>query len=90
MEDIEHLPKELQIKPRCLIALTGLNVETNPFHAYVWKSFSRGQPDNHDALRFINLPLDYPYSKSKPKVDYWSIFITVIVPSIHPTTNGIR
>ncbi|KAM7535162.1 hypothetical protein Aperf_G00000094289 [Anoplocephala perfoliata] len=67
MEDIEHLPKELRIKPRCLIALTGLNVETNPFHAHVWKSFSRGQPDNHDALRFINLPLDYPYSKSKPK-----------------------
>lgn len=68
MEDIENLPKELQISPRCLIALTGLNIETNQFHAYVWKSFSRGQPNDLDALRFINLPLDHPYSKAKAKV----------------------
>ncbi|VDL18617.1 unnamed protein product [Hymenolepis diminuta] len=67
MEDIENLPKELQISPRCLIALTGLNIETNQFHAYVWKSFSRGQPNDLNALRFINLPLDHPYSKAKAK-----------------------
>ncbi|VDO08377.1 unnamed protein product [Rodentolepis nana] len=67
MDDIENLPKELQIRPRCLIALTGLAVETNPFHTYVWKCFSRRQSDDVDALRFINLPFDHPYSKAKPK-----------------------
>nr|CDS31620.1 hypothetical protein HmN_000374700 [Hymenolepis microstoma] len=67
MEDIENLPKELQIRPRCLIALTGLNVETNPFHTYVWKSFSQRQSGDVDALRFINLSFDHPYSKAKPK-----------------------
>ena len=68
MEDIEFLPQELGIKPKCLIALTGLCIEENPFHESIWKAFSSNRGTDRLALRFLNLPLDHPYSKAKSKV----------------------
>ncbi|VDM18610.1 unnamed protein product [Hydatigera taeniaeformis] len=67
MEDIEYFPQELHIKPKCLIALTGLDVDRKPFHASVLNGFCSSLRNDRYALRFRNLPLDHPYSKAKPK-----------------------
>ncbi|KAL5108672.1 Trafficking protein particle complex subunit 11 [Taenia crassiceps] len=67
MEDIEYFPQELHAKPKCLIALTGLDVGKKPFHASVLNGFYSNLRNDHLALRFRNLPLDHPYSKAKPK-----------------------
>ncbi|VDK32388.1 unnamed protein product [Taenia asiatica] len=67
MEDIEYFPQELHVKPKCLIALTGLDVDKKPFHASVLNGFYSNLRNDRLALRFRNLPLDHPYSKAKPK-----------------------
>lgn len=68
MEDIEYFPQELHAKPKCLIALSGLDVDKKPFHASVLNAFYSNLRNDRLALRFRNLPLDHPYSKAKPKV----------------------
>ncbi|KAL5965472.1 Trafficking protein particle complex subunit 11 [Taenia solium] len=71
MEDIEYFPQELHVKPKCLIALTGLDVDTKPFHASVLNGFYSNLRNDRLALRFRNLPLDHPYSKAKPKYEWY-------------------
>ncbi|VDD75909.1 unnamed protein product [Mesocestoides corti] len=67
MRDFEHLPQELQVRPKCLIVLTGLDVDSNPFHASVWKGFSQNRRSDRAPLKFKNLPLDHAYPKTQPK-----------------------
>ncbi|KAH9285024.1 Trafficking protein particle complex subunit 11 [Echinococcus granulosus] len=67
MEDIEYFPQELHVKPKCLIALTGLDVDKKPFHASVLNGFYSNLRSDRLALRFRNLPLDHQYSRAKPK-----------------------
>ncbi|VDN21234.1 unnamed protein product [Dibothriocephalus latus] len=67
MEDIEKIPQELQLKPKCLIYLTGLDVDNNHSHATVWKSFSQNRRSDRAPLKFRNVPVDHQYPKSVSK-----------------------
>uniref|UniRef100_A0A5K3FH57 Foie-gras_1 domain-containing protein n=1 Tax=Mesocestoides corti TaxID=53468 RepID=A0A5K3FH57_MESCO len=71
MRDFEHLPQELQVRPKCLIVLTGLDVDSNPFHASVWKGFSQNRRSDRAPLKFKNLPLDHAYPKTQPKYEWY-------------------
>ncbi|BHF73457.1 Trafficking protein particle complex subunit 11 [Sparganum proliferum] len=71
MEDIEKIPQELQLKPKCLIYLTGLEVETNHSHASVWKGFSQNRRSDRAPLKFRNVPVDHQYPKSNVRPSHY-------------------
>ncbi len=83
MDDIERVPQDLQVKPKCLVVLTGLDVETNSTHASVWKGFSHNRRVDRAAIKFRCFPPDHDYPKAKPKasqIDFpfeWTLLIIV-------------
>lgn len=62
-------PDVLLRSPRCLIALSGLDVTNNAIHRLVWEEFSSGnrRPDRKPIL-FKNVPANHIYPKCGPNV----------------------
>lgn len=83
MADIEFIPQELHLKPKCLISIAGLDVENNASHASVWKNFSQNRGNERAPFKLLNLPLDHEYPKPKPKVCYFVIVIINLLKHSH-------
>ncbi|VDL95118.1 unnamed protein product [Schistocephalus solidus] len=75
MEDIEKIPQELQLKPKCLIYLTGLDIDNNHSHASVWKSFSQNRRSDRAPLKFRNVPVDHQYPKTNSKPSHYEWYL---------------
>lgn len=62
-------PEVLLRRPRCLVALSGLDITNNAIHRLVWEEFSAGfkRPDRKPIL-FKNFPANHLYPKCGPNV----------------------
>lgn len=56
-------PEVLLRSPRCLIALSGLDVLNNAIHRLVWDEFSSGRRTDRKPILFKNFPADHLYPK---------------------------
>ena len=62
-------PEVLLRPPRCLIALSGLDVTNNAVHRLVWEEFSSGaRRTDRKPILFKNFPANYLYPKCGPNV----------------------
>jgi len=57
-------PEALRRTPRCLIALSGLDITNNAVHRLVWDEFSSGiKRVDRKPILFKNLPANHIYPK---------------------------
>lgn len=56
-------PEVLLRSPRCLIALSGLDVTNNAIHRLVWEEFSSGRRTDRKPILFKNFPANHLYPK---------------------------
>ncbi len=57
-------PEVLQRTPRCLIALSGLDVTNNAVHRLVWDEFSSGiKRADRKQILFKSIPANHIYPK---------------------------
>lgn len=66
-------PEELLLPPRCLIAISGLDVRNNAVHRAVWDEFtSGGRRTERKPVVYRNMPPDHLYPKASDPVK-WTI-----------------
>jgi hypothetical protein len=77
-------PEVLLRAPRCLIALSGLDITNNAIHRLVWEEFSSGTRKTTDRkpILFKNFQADHLYPKCGPNVRIGSY------PSATPTSTA--
>ena len=63
-------PEVLLRSPRCLIALSGLDVTNNAIHRLVWEEFSSGRRVDRKPILFKNFPADHLYPKFGTNVSW--------------------
>ena len=69
-------PEVLLRRPRCLIALSGLDVTNNAIHRLVWEEFSSGaRRAERKPILFKNFPADHLYPKCGPNVRSLTIWL---------------
>ena len=62
-------PDVLLRSPRCLIALSGLDITNNAIHRLVWEEFSAGtRRTDRKPILFKNFPANHIYPKCGPNV----------------------
>lgn len=62
-------PEVLLRSPRCLIALSGLDITNNAIHRLVWEEFSAGtRRTDRKPILFKNFQADHLYPKCGPNV----------------------
>ena len=62
-------PEELLQPPRCLIAISGLDVRNNAVHRAVWDEFTQGGRRNErKPVLYRNMPPDHLYPKASDPV----------------------
>ena len=62
-------PDVLLRPPRCLIALSGLDITNNAIHRLVWEEFSSGtRRADRKLILFKNFPANHIYPKCGPNV----------------------
>ena len=60
-----RFPDELLHAPRCLIAISGLDVRNNAVHRAVWDEFtSGGRRNERKQVQYRNMPPDHLYPKA--------------------------
>lgn len=61
-------PEVLLRSPRCLIALSGLDITNNAIHRLVWEEFSSGRRTDRKPILFKNVAADHLYPKCRTNV----------------------
>ena len=62
-------PEELLQSPRCLIAISGLDVRNNAVHRAVWDEFtSGGRRSERKSVLYLDMPPDHLYPRASDPV----------------------
>ena len=64
-----RFPEELLQPPRCLVAMSGLDVRNNAVHRAVWDEFTQGgRRSERKPVLYRNIPPDHLYPKTSEPV----------------------
>jgi hypothetical protein len=66
-----RFPEELLQPPRCLVAMSGLDVRNNAVHRAVWDEFTQGgRRSERKPILYRNMPPDHLYPKTSEPTNY--------------------